>query len=593
LDELLPCAFSQAVTRTELTSANRLHGFSSALAQQMRVTFEIDGTETQFSKFYQSSIMRLRQQYREERRQCFRQITSKTAPWRLDRHVRKRLSSACAYFCPLKFKFVRKTANQEDVMPRSFQSNATWIRRTRQTPIRLTLHSDRFAINQPNGKRLDIEKSEIAEAFLTPKTDEKKSRVLWVLRSRRAILLECSDPVFNKISLGNETFFNAEWIQEWAARRMSSFELLMRLNLSFGRSFEDSCHYPIVPPLDIPSSTVDFFFSSGVLPIADVYANRRRLEHSDLKGWIESNFPIELPNRHPFYETEMTIKRIETGFAGPTEALIDPDVYLYRDCQLLKVSADGFQEVQNLPKIPGSVLVAQFGSYFVVSGLKASRFEMVSKKDLQSQFYSVGNDQITAICGGGSCVILAMKNTIVRVVEAEGRARSIPVYLHSITCVTFNPLFDVVAVGDKWGNVVLCFLSTGEVFQHVKLKRKRIVKVHLTYSWGLLVIEAAGKYGRDHWVYVYTQDGQRLGEWGLSRELAGIASFASGSGFDHLVLADLNGAVFILDPVKLANGRPSSRLNRALVGVGYDAASGAVVTADRTGQVVYIQKQWE
>jgi hypothetical protein len=225
----------------------------------------------------------------------------------------------------------------------------------------------------------------------------------------------------------------------------------------------------------------------------------------------------------------------------------------------------------------------------VVAKANDSKFGVVSKHDFSCQFYAVGDCEITTICEGSGSAILAMKDTMVH--RFNGHFRYIFVYLYSITCVNFNPIFDVVAVGDKSGNVVLCYFSNGEVFQSLKLKRKRIVKVHITQSWGIIAIEARGKYEHSSWVCCYTQRGECLGEFQIGRELAGMTLFRSGSGFDYLVMADLNGVIHVADPFKLAGAQPVWRSNRGAVGIAVE--SGTIICVDLSGRITYIEREWE
>jgi hypothetical protein len=139
-----------------------------------------------------------------------------------------------------------------------------------------------------------------------------------------------------------------------------------------------------------------------------------------------------------------------------------------------------------------------FESSYLIASLRDSTFVTINKQKGNLHEFVADNNQIAGVCNGDGWAIVAIKDTLIRVIGRE--TRPIFLYLCEVSCVDFNPTFDTIAVANKRGDVVLCYLSNGEVSQSLKMKQRRSVRIHITKSWGIIVIESVEKYGTRSWI---------------------------------------------------------------------------------------------
>jgi hypothetical protein len=462
----------------------------------------------------------------------------------------------------------------------------------------------------------------------------KNGYIQLLLKNRHCILIH--SPLTSAIARRGDPY-NRRIAALWEDREISSFEYIMRLNLSFGRSFKDVSLYPVVPNLTRDISTPhlppkevvieylrpllnrsggdagaistsdydwvpEFFFPSKVVTFAQAYDNRKALENDRLADrltqWIESVWsvgPHEV--RRPFAYFAPRVTEVDlNGFrplVATTRTSFDKlELSLINKTQILRLIPESQAEIRSAPcEIPltSDSIAVDFGNGFAIAQPRGHEL-IIAGRELKT--YALGNDPIADIATGDGVVVIAMRNTIVHILR-DGELSSFFTYLCSVSSVDISPGYDTIVVASHEGTVLLCSLVKGSVRSSFEIADKHPVKVKITHAWGLIVLLSVDHFGLTYWISSYTMDGRLLNELQLRHRPPALCVFTSGSGFDYIAYANEKKAIYTIDAIRGKPGAPIGVIREKVILLAYDVKKRLLLAVTAGGTVATITAAWE
>jgi hypothetical protein len=134
----------------------------------------------------------------------------------------------------------------------------------------------------------------------------------------------------------------------------------------------------------------------------------------------------------------------------------------------------------------------------------------------------------------------------------------------------------------------LCSLFEGTKINVVPLGGGfRPLKVLITDAWGFIVTFAVSNVqGNAHYrLFVHNVNGRLIRDLEIQFAIDVWCCFASRNDFNHLVVADETGKLFVVEAFYCAFGKPFHRCVGKIVGVSYLAESSVVVAVRQDGLV--------
>jgi hypothetical protein len=226
---------------------------------------------------------------------------------------------------------------------------------------------------------------------------------------------------------------------------------------------------------------------------------------------------------------------------------------------------------------------------FGIAEFKGYQFAVMGAQS----FASAVNQPIAAICGSAHMLVIAMRDSVVHIYDAGAECLVIMTYLCEVSCCDVSTLFDLIAIGNKRGVVMLCSLAKRKVLLAFEVRDWKPVWVRITRGWGIVLVLAADRFSRRFWIGAHDMEGELINEREVPERVVAVAAFMSGSGFDYLVFADAKGAVFVLDVIRMEVEGPLYQSRDRVVGVRYDCKKKHVVVVSEGGTVTYVQKEFE
>jgi hypothetical protein len=511
-------------------------------------------------------------------------------------------------------------------------SNARLIKFDRKTPVLLSRAStDVCTIEWPNQRQLEIRSSDIMYRFRTPGAEEKSNLLHLVLNDKKNILIEFdSDSFYQDIVKDDKQ--RLEWTEKWKNRRMSSFEYLLRLNLYFGRSFLNPCCYPIMPALEtdlaqckIPGAATDlqflhkvcpfsdlsdeespstseslwipeFYFDSGVLPLQKVMQNRQSLETlQNLHEWINTVFPSLQPHpiRRAFTDRPLSIACHSTLSSSETNiGIFKPSTLLaITENQMIELLLSGqvLSIKAILPAIEQFQLSTCWNNKIVLAEPNSPHLVVIDLDTGERRKTMIDNESISALCSSDDYLIVVLRNAKILVYDNNWKSRTFLTYVGAMKCASYNSGLGLIAIGTKYGHVVLFSLLKSQFVNCFCLEHKRIIKIELTKSWGFIIVVAVEEAMEKIWLCSYSLSGELIQSCECPSELVAISSLTSANGFDRVIVADRQGFVYLVDPAAPSVELPVFRSDGQIVDVGFHEQSDVVSVVSRSGVVYYLR----
>ena len=259
--------------------------------------------------------------------------------------------------------------------------------------------------------------------------------------------------------------------------------------------------------------------------------------------------------------------------------------------------------------IPSSF--SSFDQKLLVSFLKPSTLIMSIYGSSEIYLYNIATDQsskietplneTTFIASDYDYFAVACKNAVVNVFKVIDKypyakqIASIASYRAKIPCLAISERFNLIVNGTKDGCIIISSLSSCVVENVISLNGGIPLNISISPSWGFIVVYYhiidAGMVTQ--YINVYNVNGVLLKKIDIKVGLTSMLTFSSPSSFDYLVLADVDGRLYMTDIYELKITDSFFRCHSKLALIEYNHKEACFVALTVEGTIILISHEFD
>lgn len=181
--------------------------------------------------------------------------------------------------------------------------------------------------------------------------------------------------------------------------------------------------------------------------------------------------------------------------------------------------------------------------------------------------------------------VVACSDAVVSIFEGVTPRGSISTFRDSIVCAAIETTQDALVCGTRDQSLLFCSIRHCSVYRAVDLPGKPR-HILITRSFGLVLVAMTHPSQVTTVLALYTLNGLLVSETTIDSKVATLSTFVDTSGFDHIILADSSGSIYVFEAYPLSIPRPILQTRSPVISCAVTGSLLSAVSQDGTISII-------